>query len=73
MIIFIISHHFISSPSSNKASFSSLYAASKFINKTPTKRFIKKNEPINTNATKKYAFMGDSPGLGPYASVVISV
>ena len=72
-IIFIISTHFISSPSRSNASFSSLCAFSKFMNKTPTNKFMKKKLPTNTNPTKKYALIIVAPSLGPFSKAVMSV
>jgi hypothetical protein len=52
-IIFIISAHLASSLLSKSAAASSFYAASKFINRTPTNKFMKKNAPMKTKMTKK--------------------
>lgn len=52
-IIFIISTHLASSLSNSNAAASSLYAASKFINRTPTNKFMKKNAPMKTKVIKK--------------------
>jgi hypothetical protein len=72
-IKFIISTHFCSLLLSNELSFSSLYAASKFIKSTPTNKFIMKNDPTSKNRIKKYAVIGELLYFGPSPSLVASI